>query len=211
MLTSDAECSLPYADALALAPDISGEAIIDATLATAAAAPTAPLLEVFAIPAVLTAAAALPGPAVTGDAFITGVSTMSATTSGAAPVVTGTADIPGETAVADAIIPVPQVYTTSATSEVTLVGERLAVVHDPAITSSTIAGYVAIAILVKARLDGKKAQVTIPPLCGLELWDVLSAFDDITAHDGNLRVSGYTFEMDTRQGFYRHIIDLCAP
>jgi len=136
---------------------------------------------------------------------------VGAAAAAAAPTAEGGSGVAPYTLVADATIPTPQVYTTQAKSEVSLVGERLEVFHDPAITTTTVAGYVAIAVLVKARLDGKKATITIPPICNLELWDVLSAYDDPAAQDSNYRVCGYTFEYDTRRAAYRHTLDLCAP
>jgi hypothetical protein len=51
---------------------------------------------------------------------------------------------------------------------------------------------------------------TDPPHCGLELWDVVSAFDNVANQNTSYRVSGYTFEYDTFQGNYRHILDLGA-
>jgi hypothetical protein len=33
----------------------------------------------------------------------------------------------------------------------------------------------------------------------------------VANQDTNYRVTGYTFEYDTRQGIYQHTLDLCAP
>jgi len=96
-------------------------------------------------------------------------------------------------------------------ADVDLVGERLAAHHDVAIPTATVAAAVASAQLAKARLDGKRAQVTIAPHCGVELWDVVNVVDTIANQNTSYRVNGYTFEMDTRQGVYCHILDLCAP
>jgi hypothetical protein len=96
-------------------------------------------------------------------------------------------------------------------ADVDLVGERLDVRHDPAIPSAAVASAVAAALLAAARLEGKHGTMTIPPHCGLELWDVLSVYDEVANQSSSYRVSGYTFEYDTRQGIYRHILDLCAP
>lgn len=94
-------------------------------------------------------------------------------------------------------------------AHVDLVGERLAAHHDPAVSTSTVAAAVAAAQLAKARLDGSRAQITVPPHCGVELWDVVNIDDDIANQAQNYRVSGYI--MEYRAGVYRHIIDLCAP
>jgi len=91
-----------------------------------------------------------------------------------------------------------------------MVGERLEVIHEPAVTSAVVAGYVAIAVLAKARLDGKKAQITVPPHCGLELWDVVSVFDNAANQNTSYRVRGYTFEYDTGKAQYIHRLELCA-
>ena len=98
----------------------------------------------------------------------------------------------------------------SAAADLALVGERLEVKHDTAIPSATVAAAVAAALLSAARLDGKRAQVTIAPHCGLELWDVLSIVDAVANQNTTYRVSGYTLDYDTRQGIYLHTIDLCA-
>ena len=94
-------------------------------------------------------------------------------------------------------------------ADVDLVGERLAAHHDPAIPTSTIAAAVASAQLAKARLDSMRAQITTPPHCGVELWDVLNIDDDGANQAAKYRVSGYVLEY--RAGVYRHILDLCAP
>ena len=94
-------------------------------------------------------------------------------------------------------------------ADVDLVGERLNAHHDPAVPTAAIAAAVAAAILVKARLDGKRAQITIPPHCGVELWDVVNVTDTVANQTAIYRVSGYVFEF--RAGVYRHTLDLCAP
>jgi hypothetical protein len=95
-------------------------------------------------------------------------------------------------------------------ADVDLVGERLDAHHNPAIPTATIAAAVATAQLAKARLDGAHAQITIPPHCGVELWDVLAVTDTPGNQAASLyRVAGYTMEYDTRTGTCRHHIDLC--
>jgi methenyltetrahydromethanopterin cyclohydrolase len=81
--------------------------------------------------------------------------------------------------------------------------------HDPAIPTAAAAAAVAAAQLAKARLDGKHAQITIAPHCGVEQWDVVNVTDDIANQATSYRVSGYILEF--RSGVYRHTIELCAP
>jgi len=94
-------------------------------------------------------------------------------------------------------------------ADVDLVGERLSAHHNPAIPTATVAAAVATAQLAKARLDGMRAQVTIPPHCGVELWDIVNVADTVANQAVNYRVTGYTLEF--RAGTYRHTLDLCAP
>jgi len=98
----------------------------------------------------------------------------------------------------------------AAGEESALVGERLDVRHVPAATSAAQAGYVAQNVLARARLDSAGGRITIPPHCGLELWDVLN-FSDLPANQAaSFRVAGYTLEYDARKGVYRQTIDLCG-
>ena len=93
-------------------------------------------------------------------------------------------------------------------SEVALVGERLEVRHDSTIPTATAAGYAAAAALSKARLDGRRARITIPPHCGLELWDVVSLADSPANQATSYRVVAYTLTLDFKQGKYEHDIRL---
>ena len=95
-------------------------------------------------------------------------------------------------------------------ADVDLVGERLEVQHTPAATTTNAAIAAVAAILSKARLDGRKGKVTIPPHCGVELWDVINIFDDIANQSASYRVCGYTFEFDAKEGVYLHSLVLCA-
>jgi hypothetical protein len=98
----------------------------------------------------------------------------------------------------------------STSAESALVGERLDVRHDTAVTSAAAAGYAASAVLAKARLDGRRAKVTIPPHCGLELWDVVSIVDIPANQATAYRVNGYTLDIDFKQAKYQHQCELCA-
>jgi hypothetical protein len=96
-------------------------------------------------------------------------------------------------------------------AEVDLVGSRLEVQHEPAAHTAAAAGYIAANVLAKLRLDGRKGSITIPPHCGLELWDVINVVDEGANQSANYRVSGYVMEYDSRMVVYRHRLDLCAP
>jgi len=93
-------------------------------------------------------------------------------------------------------------------ADVDLVGERMDAHHNPAIPTAAIAAAVATAQLAKARLDGKRALITVAPHCGVELWDVVNITDDIANQASSYRVSGYIFEF--RSGVYCHTLELCA-
>jgi hypothetical protein len=95
-------------------------------------------------------------------------------------------------------------------AEVDLVGERMEAHHDPAIPSGMVAAAVAAAMLEKAGLDGHRAELVIPPHCGLELWDVLAVIDTVANQDALYRVIGYQFEYDTVKGIYLQRLKLCA-
>ena len=95
--------------------------------------------------------------------------------------------------------------------EVDLVGKRLEVQHETAATTVGVAASVAAAVLARNRLNAKSGRITIPPHCGLELWDVLNTADDDCNQSANYRVTGYTFEYEVKQAIHRHFIDLSAP
>ena len=225
------------ATATAPAPAVSvtiGISIAAATSTATAITPTPAVSTTFSLviaPAPMTASAAVPVPAaIAGYAEVVGVAmtasaimldsiihkdiesvTMTATTTILAPIISISPApiVPGAMTISAALrTPVPAAV--QAQAEATLVGERLEVIHDPAITSAVVAGYVAIAVLAKARLDGKKAQITVPPHCGLELWDVVNIFDNTANQNINYRVRGYSFEYDTSKAQYVHRLELCA-
>ena len=94
-------------------------------------------------------------------------------------------------------------------SEAALVGERLEVRHDSTLTTATAAGYAAAAALSKARLDGRSARITVPPHCGLELWDVVSITDPPANQATSYRVVAYSLTLDFKQGKYIQTMILC--
>lgn len=102
-----------------------------------------------------------------------------------------------------------QVSGSAATSaESALVGERLDVRHDIAVTSSTDAGYAASAVLAKARLESRHAKITIPPHCGLELWDVVSIVDIPANQALSYRVIAYELDIDYKKSIYTQNITI---
>jgi hypothetical protein len=96
-------------------------------------------------------------------------------------------------------------------AEVDLVGERLEVQHTPEAVTSAVAGYVAANVLAKARLGSKKGVITIPPHCGMELWDVVYIYDEYGNQSANYRVASYVFEYSVLESRWQHQIELCAP
>ncbi len=95
-------------------------------------------------------------------------------------------------------------------AEISLVGERLEMRHNPAAYTAAVSGAVAAAILSRNRLDQRRAELVIPPHCGLELWDVLAVYDPVANQETFYRVAGYQLEYDTFKGAYFHRLQLCA-
>ena len=93
--------------------------------------------------------------------------------------------------------------------EAALVGERLDVRHDTAVTTATAAGYAAAAVLARYRLDARRARITVPPHCGLELWDVVSIVDIPANQATSYRVTGYSLEIDIKAGHYTQVVHIC--
>ncbi len=57
-----------------------------------------------------------------------------------------------------------------------------------------MADAVAANVLAKARLGSKKADITIPPHCSIELWDVVNSYDEYGNQAGNYRIAAYVFD-----------------
>jgi len=95
-------------------------------------------------------------------------------------------------------------------ADVDLVGERLEVQHQPAATTAIAAAGVASMVLAKNRLDEKKGSITIPPHCGLELWDIVSVVDEAANQSGNYRVKRYVLELNSRKTAFLHLLELSA-
>jgi hypothetical protein len=97
------------------------------------------------------------------------------------------------------------------TAESSLVGSRLDVTHDSSIPSSASAASVASAALSHARLSKKRARITIPPHCGLVLWDVVSIYDSVSNQNCLYRVIAYQLEYDIKKANHQNILVLSAP
>jgi len=95
-------------------------------------------------------------------------------------------------------------------AEISLVGERLEMRHNPAAYTAAVSGAVAAAILSRNRLDQRRADLVIPPHCGLEMWDVLAVYDPVANQETFYRVNSYQLEYDTFKGAYFHRLHLCA-
>ena len=86
------------------------------------------------------------------------------------------------------------------TTEIGLVGERLDFKLQPLANSADLAGQVAEAAIAKARLQGKKGFIILPPNCAVELWDVITVYDLMASQEGvNFRVTGIRLFYDSRQ------------
>lgn len=86
------------------------------------------------------------------------------------------------------------------TTEIDLVGERLDFKLQPLAGTETIARNIAEALLAKARLQGKAGFITLPPNCGVELWDIVTVYDLLACQEGiNFRVTGIRLVFDARQ------------
>jgi hypothetical protein len=93
-------------------------------------------------------------------------------------------------------------------TELGLVGERLDFRLHPHISTAALATQVADAVLQKARLDTVDGFITLPPNCGVELWDVITVFDSMAAQPGvNFRVVGIRLVYSPRQQrYYQHFL-----
>jgi len=90
----------------------------------------------------------------------------------------------------------------------TTYGEKLKVLAEPMISDKATAESVAGNILANVRLFDQRGMITIPPNCGMELWDVIEVDDEVCNQSTeNYRVAGYKLEYVAKQGkFLHHII-----
>ncbi len=86
------------------------------------------------------------------------------------------------------------------TTEINLVGERLELKYLPHISTPALAAQVAAAALHKARLQAKDGFITLPPNCGVELFDIISIYDRPGCQEGtSFRVVGIKLVFNPRE------------
>jgi len=96
--------------------------------------------------------------------------------------------------------------------EIDIIGQRLDINVMLSIPTESQAQSVAQAILDKHRLTGKPGFITIPPNCGVELWDVIQLTDELCNQNAdNYRVLGVRFEYEPKRSRYEHKLILGAP
>ena len=88
-------------------------------------------------------------------------------------------------------------------AEIALVGERLDIRFNPALTSSALAAQAADAALERARLETRAGFITLPPHCGIELFDVITIYDALCSQAARKhRVMGARLTYDPIQQLY---------
>lgn len=92
-------------------------------------------------------------------------------------------------------------------AEIALVGERLDLQYHPTITTAALAAQAADAALAKARLQAKDGFITLPPNCGVELFDVITVYDELCCQEGiSFRVVGIRLVYNpTDQQYYQQL------
>ena len=94
-------------------------------------------------------------------------------------------------------------------TEIALVGERLDLQYHPPISTATLAAQVADAVLAKARLQTKDGFITLPPNCGVELFDVITVYDQPGCQQGvSFRVAGIRLVFNALEGVYQQQLKL---
>jgi hypothetical protein len=95
--------------------------------------------------------------------------------------------------------------------ELDLVGERLDFKLLTPLDTKEEAGSAAAAIQAGTRLNTAGGFIIIHPNCGVELWDVIRIYDDVSDQDGSdLRVSAINLVWYSVAGQYFHRLSLCA-
>jgi len=90
-------------------------------------------------------------------------------------------------------------------------GEKLQIQTIPALTSYSEAQSVASNILSKTRLFAERGRITIPPNCGIELYDVIEINDTVCNQTTeNYRVSGWLTVYRPTSGEYYQIVGLTS-
>jgi len=96
-------------------------------------------------------------------------------------------------------------------AEISLVGERLDVDLETAVTTQALAGDVALAAVARSRLWSGGGFILIPPNCGVELWDVIQVTDAPCAQTAaHYRVAGIRLDCEPAKARFQHRLILCA-
>ena len=92
-----------------------------------------------------------------------------------------------------------------------LVGERLDFRLMPELETISEATAAASAILAEARLSEKNGLVSLPPNCGVELFDVIRIYGSLAGDAGvDYRVIGIRFDFNAFTGGFIQKLYLCA-
>lgn len=85
----------------------------------------------------------------------------------------------------------PVIGAEESTAQLALVGERIDFRFTPHLATEALAEQMAAAALAKARLDAREGFITLPPNCGVELWDVITVYDELCSQQArSYRVVG---------------------
>jgi hypothetical protein len=96
-------------------------------------------------------------------------------------------------------------------SEIDLVGERLDFKLLPQVRTIAEAEAVATAQLSHERMNSRQGFITLPPNCGVELWDVITVHDDMSLEvEVDFRVVGITFVFNATLGSFYQKLFLCG-
>ena len=89
------------------------------------------------------------------------------------------------------------------TTELGLAGERLAMKFQPMAATQALAASMAAAEMARARIASKDGFITLPPHCGVVLYDVISIQDELCSQEGSMfRVMGIKLVYDQASSQY---------
>jgi hypothetical protein len=89
------------------------------------------------------------------------------------------------------------------TAELGLSGERLAMKFQPMAATQALAASIAAAEMARARIASKDGFITLPPHCGVELYDVITIQDELCSQGGSMfRVVGIKLVYDQASSQY---------
>ena len=94
------------------------------------------------------------------------------------------------------------------TTELGLAGERLAMKFQPLATTQELSASMAAAELARSRIASKDGFITLPPHCGVELYDVITIQDELCSQDAALfRIMGIKLVYDQpSQQYYQQLL-----